>query len=144
MAAKANSATLKAVWETMTSFTPTSTTDEISKITTYFEPDATAYLNGITAPPSKSHQELIETVQKLVQYWKMHKLNVTNEIISTDGKQIVQTMVNHLKIAGQDVEGFNECGVALFSEKGLIKEYLLYVDPSAIMAVFAKEGEGSS
>jgi hypothetical protein len=74
----------------------------------------------------------------------MHKLNVTNEIISADGKQIVQTMVNHLKIAGQDVDGFRECEVVLFSEKGLITEYLLYVDPSAIIAVFAKGEEGSS
>jgi hypothetical protein len=142
MAAKANSATLKAMWETMVSFTLASSIDEISKITTYFEPDTTAYINGITAPPAKSHQELIETVQNLVRFWKMQQLNVTNEIVSADGKKIVRTMINHIMIAGQDIEGFNECEVVLFSENGLIKEYLLYLDPTDVMAVFAKAGEG--
>lgn len=47
-------------------------------------------------------------------------------------------MVNHLKIIGQDVENFNECEVPIFSDRGLIKEYLLYVDPSAIMEVLKK------
>jgi len=48
-------------------------------------------------------------------------------------------MENKLLIAGEVVEGLKECEVVKF-EDGKISEYLLYVDPAPIMAVFAKKG----
>jgi hypothetical protein len=65
-----------------------------------------------------------------------------DEIFSADGKKIIKTMENHLKILGQDVEGVSECEIVTFSDAGKVQEYLLYLNPEKIMAVFAKAQEG--
>lgn len=47
-------------------------------------------------------------------------------------------MENKILIAGEVVEGLKECEVVKF-EDGKISEYLLYVDPAPIMAIFSKK-----
>lgn len=69
MAAQRNKATLDAMWATLESLTPNSSAEEIQKLQQYYEPDAVVYLNGMTAPPAKGHEEIKEEVGKLVQYW---------------------------------------------------------------------------
>jgi ketosteroid isomerase-like protein len=98
----------------------------------------------MSAPPCNTHKEIIANATQLTKYWKMHKLNVTSTVVSADGKSIVQTMKNHLKIMGKDVEDFDECEVVTFSDGGLIQDYKLYCDPAPIMKIFQEAGAGGS
>jgi len=132
------------MWGVMTSLTPTSTASEIEKVTQYFEPNAIAYLSGMTAPPSNGHKEIIAAATQLAQFWKMQELRVTSEVVSADGKLIMSAMENDLKILGKDVKGFYECQVVKFSEGGLIERYELYCDPASIMKIFQEAGVGGS
>jgi hypothetical protein len=144
MTAKANLATLKAMWSRMTSFTPSTPDSKINTLTQFFEPNCIVYLSGMTAPPCNGHEELVAGTKKLVQMWAMHELIVTATVVSEDGLRIVQAMENHLKILGQDVKGFHEAEVVTFSEGGKIQEYLLYCDSGPIKAAVAKVSAGKS
>jgi hypothetical protein len=144
MAATANSTTLASMWKHMSSLTPTSSASDIDHITTFFSPNAVVYLSGMGQPPCTSHAELVTATQTLITYWAMveHK-NITH-VEQQDGKVIVNAMENKLRIMGDLVEGFRECEVVTFTEEGKIERYELYVDPSPIMAVFAKAQAGNS
>lgn len=58
------------------------------------------------------------------------------------GDTIVNAMDNKIAILGEEIDGLPECEVVKFDEAGKICEYLLYIDPGRIMAVFAKKAEG--
>lgn len=138
MATSTNATTLAAMWKQMCSLSPNSSTTDIQQITSFFSPTAIVYLNGMGQPPCTSHAELIAATQTLISYWAMveHK-NVTH-VEQEGGKIIVNAMDNKLKIMGELVEGFRECEVVTFDGEGKIERYELYVDPSPIMAIFAK------
>ncbi|KAG0645043.1 hypothetical protein D0Z07_9127 [Hyphodiscus hymeniophilus] len=133
-----NATTLDSMWKHMTSLTPTSSPSTIQAITTFFSPTAIVHLNGMSQPPCTSHAELIASVQTLVTYWSMEELKVVTHVESADGKVIVNTMDNKLRIKEELVEGFKECEVVTFDAEGRIERYDLFVDPSPVVAVFAR------
>jgi hypothetical protein len=138
MASK-NSQTLEDMWEYLSTLTSTSTKDAIQGYTQFFTPSATVYLSGMSQPPATSHDSLTTAVKALLTYWGHLERKIVVHVDGEDGS-VVNAMENRLLIAGEVVEGFKECEVVRF-EEGKIKEYLLYCDPSPIMAVFAKQAE---
>jgi hypothetical protein len=131
-----NSATLEAMWSYMAALTSSSSDAELQGITKFYEPTATVYLNGMSQPPCTSHESLIATIKVLVAYWAISERKVTSHV--EDRGTVVNTMLNELLVVGEPVKEFHECEMAKFSEEGLIKEYLLYCDPSPIMMVLQK------
>jgi hypothetical protein len=142
MAAKSNLETLQGMWKAVTSLSPSSSGSEIEKVADFFDSNAVAYLNGMSSPPAEGREGIIEATTQLIKVWKMHKLGVTSVVVSPDGKSIVQTMKNDLRILGKDVEGFYECEVVTFSEEGLIERYELYCDPAPIAEIFQEASAG--
>lgn len=88
--------------------------------------------------PCTNHTELVAATQILISYWAMVEYKIVTHVEQLDGRVVVNAMENKLRIMGELVEGFKECEVVTFGEDGKIERYELYVDPSPIMAVFAK------
>jgi hypothetical protein len=140
--ASANSQTLEAMWEYLSTLNSSSTDSAIQAYTQFFTPTATAYLSGMSQPPATSHDTLATALKALLTYWGHLERKVIAHVEGEEGS-VVNAMENRLLIAGEVVEGFKECEVVRF-EEGKIKEYLLYCDPAPILAVFAKKAGGNT
>jgi ketosteroid isomerase-like protein len=135
--ASTNSQTLEAMWDYLSTLSNTSDDDAVRKYLDFFTPTATVYLSGMSQPPATSHALLTTAIKTLLNYWSHLDRMVIHHVEGEDGS-VVNGMENKILIAGEVVEGFKECEVVKF-EDGRISEYLLYVDPAPIMAVFAKK-----
>ena len=71
-------------------------------------------------------------------YYAMEEHRIVTHVENEGGMVIVNAMENKLRIMGELIEGFRECEVVSFDGEGKIERYELYVDPSPIMAVFAR------
>jgi ketosteroid isomerase-like protein len=134
--APTNSQTLEAMWNYLSTLNSTSSDADIQKYLDFFTPTATVYLSGMSQPPTTSHALLTTAIKTLLTYWSHLDRKIIHHV--EEGDAVVNAMENKLLIAGEVVEGFKECEVVKF-EDGKISEYLLYVDPAPIMAVFAKK-----
>jgi len=124
------------MWSFLSTLTPET---DLQDYTKFFTPTATVYLSGMEKPPCTSHDSLVASVKTLLTYWAIPERKVLVHVEGEDGT-IVNAMENKLTIIGEEVSGFAECEVVKFEkESGKIQEYLLYCDPSPIMAVFAKK-----
>jgi hypothetical protein len=130
--ASANSQTLEAMWEYLSTLNSSSPDSAIQAYTQFFTPNATAYLSGMSQPPATSHDTLATALKALLTYWGHLERKVIAHVEGEEG-----SVVNEV------VEGFKECEVVRF-EEGKIKEYLLYCDPAPILAVFAKKAGGNA
>jgi len=102
----------------------------------FFEDDAVVYLTGMVQPPCIGKAGAVESIKALHGYWGMIKRRVTVSAVATDiPNTVIFGMDNDLRIADQVLEHFHELEVVTFSEKGLIKEYKLYCDPTPVMGI---------
>jgi len=130
-------AVVDAFWHDIQAITPTSTDEAYNKFASYFAPDAKAWLSGMGSPNTVGPAEAVEAMRDLQKYWKLKVHNVVTRAHSQDGRTIISEMSNDLEIMGIDVKGFPETEFVEFDERGLIKTYRLYCDPSPIKQVFA-------
>ncbi len=132
-----NSQTLEEMWTYFSTLKSTSPDSAIEGYTKFFAPAATAYFSGMSQPPTTSHESIITSIKALLTYCEHLERKIDAHVEGEDGS-VVNAMENKLLIAGEVVEGFKECEVVKF-EDGKIKEYLLYCDPTPIMAVLTKK-----
>jgi hypothetical protein len=135
--ASTNSQTLEAMWDYLSTLNNTSSDGAIQKYLDFFTPTATVYLSGMSQSPTTSHALLTTAIKTLLTYYSHLDRKIIHHVEGEDGL-VVNAMENKLLIAGEVVEGLKECEVVKF-EVGKISEYLLYVDPAPIMAIFAKK-----
>jgi len=104
----------------------------------FFEDDAVVYLQGFSSPPSVGKAGVVEGIKGLHTFWGIIKRRVTVSAVAGDvPNTIIFGMDNDLRIGDKVAEHFHELEVITYSEKGLIKEYKLYADPTPIMALLA-------
>lgn len=144
MATQDRHATLDAFWASIKSLSPASPKADFEKYSAFIAPNATLFLNGMSAPPVEGPEAALEAMQNLVQFWSIAERRVLSRSLSGNGKIAVVEMDNHLTIMGDGVEHFPETEVVEFDDKGLIAKYRLYCDPKPIMDIVAKKMAAAS
>lgn len=126
------SAQLDGMWASVSALTAESPASAFEEFADFFEPNATVYFMGVTAPPAVGREAILLTIKGLVTYWSLVEWVVVTSAVDEQQRTVAVSMSNKLKVAGQIVNDFKECEVVTFSENGLIQKYELYADPTPV------------
>lgn len=141
----ANFDRLRALQATLDTLSSASSPEEISNLGHFFAEDCIAYVASMREydEPSIGRNATIAKYREILQFYHIHERRVLSHSTSADGKTVFCEMKHSVHIFDELLDPFYETVVAIFDDKGLIKELRQYSCRSHLIEIIqAKTGEG--